>query len=201
MNTNLKTNIDVKNPKKGFEHNSRKEKIFSIIENEKNSTNYKIQKEIESAEELLNKKVSRENSKTNTKKKMYKFDFLDFEKLEENKEKNDLLTFQILEKDVKEKYKMSLKNYFQFEKKFYAHLIKEEDEYLEGFIAKVNDFSKKNEENSKVNNKKKSGKIFFMSNADIDGNCNYLKSVPFLCPYPECERRFYSLKNLEEHFH
>lgn len=46
--------------------------------------------------------------------------------------------------------------------------------------------------------------FFFITSYDGEKKesvCNYLKNVPYVCPFPSCNRKFFNLKNLEQHKH
>lgn len=125
--------------------------------------------------------------------------------LEKNSTKN-------LENSIREKYDLDLKSYLQLDKNFYTQLIKEEENYMEDIITRISDFSKqknfpefysntKQKECSNINNKSNDKFFFVVNNDKDDGVCNYLKNVPYHCPFPACKRKFFNLKNLEKHTH
>lgn len=160
---------------------------------------------------LLNKKRKPEESppkKKNNSQFQKKNDFLNIEKIEDcfsfakNSEKKNF------ENLIREKHDLDLKSYIHLDKNFYTQLIKEEENYMEDTISRISDFSKQknfpeffSEKNSNLN--KKSTSFFFVvnKNENDDGVCNYLENVPYLCQFPSCKRKFFTLKNLEKHTH
>lgn len=167
-------------------------------------------KRAESITTLNNSGTNKKNAKIFSKKKN---DFLKIKNLEDDSfsieinEKNDPV--KNLENLVRKKYDLDLKNYFEADKHFYMNKIKEEENYMEATISKIDEFSKRRKfpefylnEEKPVNNFTSNDSFFFIVNKNKeDGVCNYLDNVPYLCPIHNCKRKFFSLKNLEEHNH
>ena len=138
-------------------------------------------------------------------------------KNEEEDEENDKENMAIknLEKSIRKNFKLDLKFFYQFDNKYYSEMIKGEENYMDATISRINEFSNRKKfpqfyadreddcNFTSLGNKKNTETFFFLSKNDNDDDkvCNYLKNVPYLCPFPSCKRKFFSLKNLEQHFH
>jgi hypothetical protein len=140
-------------------------------------------------------------------------------------EESENETLKKLNKLIKKKYDMSLRDYVEIDNKYYTELIRGEENYMDATISKINEFSmrkkfpdfykEKEKDNDKesgnenyhfpsVNKKDLKDSFFFITFNDDqtkESICNYLKNVPYVCPFPSCNRKFFLLKNLEEHTH